>query len=610
MVKEAHVKRREIGYIALVAMLWVLIPAVATSAGCSCDNSDCFEDLTITEAGIDIVRGTYRFTRMHDGKASFENEAGVRIYHNGSEWIISGSGGTWYIHDSEQTVTPPASNWQTGPDGDIPLPRVSQPDECGGPPEITYVRFSTNPWSGQWVTEAKTVTLRIVSSKLLGDVRATIMDQPATLVSTWHRSDGHQYDFRYAPGATDPEGPVTFTLEYEDIAGRAGPRITEADEIVETSLHLPYCERSCPDGVYVYDRTPPTIPTRVYPEEGAIIRDGTVSLRWMESTDDLSGVNAYIITVRSSDGGFEDEFARDPGYGPEATLYYLEEGTYTWSISAVDYARNMSSSTTGTFTLDIPDGELVISKPLGYVALEEGGGYLEIITVGLSESPASDVRVVLEWDQQLSTEASEIVTSLDLTFTPTSWDAVPVCLYAVDDNAYEGFHAATIWGLTVSDDYDFDALDTTTTIYITDNDPLFQGVNVVAASESGEVLDIGIPEWMVPEGQDPPTMEGYVLSAAIEIGTPITGGVSIETAFGTPLISTQPTATLQQLLIEEIGHTLVEVTSQSLYYDLLRDGFYFSFETTNLEESLYLLTIEYEDGSTEDFLIELMAPAP
>jgi len=550
--------------VGLLATLVLLSTAAPVSARCTCDNSDCFEELEVTNAGIDVVRGTYQLYRMDDGKAEFENDAGVRIYHDGTEWVIQGSGGTWYIHESDDTVTPPASGWIMGPDGDIPMPEVSQPRECGGAPEITWVRFTTNPWNGKWISPGEAITFRVNSTKHLAETDLRVMGKSATLVSHYQHPDRHQFDFSYTPGPTDPEGPVSFTFDYEDIAGRAGPRITEADDLVETYLYLPYCDCT---GPYIYDRTPPTVPTRIYPEQGAIVRDSRVTLRWMESTDDLSGVNAYVITVRSSDGSFEDEFARDPDYGPEATLYYLDEGTYTWSISAVDYARNVSNSGTGTFTLDIPDGELVISKPLGYVALEEGGGCLEIITVGLSESPASDVRVVLEWDQQLSTEASEIVTSLDLTFTPTSWDAVPVCLYAVDDNAYEGFHAATIWGLTVSDDYDFDALDTTTTIYITDNDPLFQGV-------------------------------------------PITGGVSIETAFGTPLVGTQPMATLQQLLIEEGGHSLVGVASQSLYYDLLRDGFFFSFETDALEESLYLLTMEYEDGSAEDFLIELMAPAP
>jgi hypothetical protein len=596
------VKRRSTGYIALLTILSVLLLAGRAWALSSCVDDDCYEDIVVSGAGISICNGTYEFQGFIHDQCHFESASGMRLFVNASDgvWAIREGGYVYYTHSPTQEVIPPQTGWETGAFGDVPNPTVSRSRETGPAPTLTEVRLSTNPWTGSWVGLDKAITLRFYASKRLDTPAVTIMGHPVLVaVDHWAKS----YWATYRPTEGDAEGPITFTIDYQDLSGRSGPRITEQHPMVEVHSGM--------DGPYVFDRTPPTVPWRIYPEDGQILAGTQVTLRWSESTDAMCDDLRYQVTIRSQDGSFEDDFSVGSDR-TEMTYYRLEEGVYTWEVVALDRAGNVAASDEpGTFALDVPNGELILSKPGGTTPLVEGAECSNIINVGLSEAPTADVFVVLEWGNQISTEGPEPTTSLDLTLTPSNWEAIPVCLYAIDDDAYEGWHAATIWGLTVSTQYDFDALNASTSISITDNDPLFQGVTIGPAAESGNTLDIGIPEWMVPEGQDPPVMEGYVLSAAIEIGTPISGGVSILTAFGTPLVSTWgTTATLQQLLIEEGGHSLTEVSSQYVFYDILRGGFFFSFETDALEESLYLLTLEFEDGSAQDFLIELMAPMP
>jgi len=572
--------RRSTRALGIFAVASVALAGMGLAVMCSGD--DCYEDLIVTDAGIDITRGTYSFQRMVDGRAFFANDAGVHIEFWGGSWRIFDGGETYYVHSSRQGVTPPASGWELGVYGDVPYPSISQPRECGPPPTLTSVSLRTNPWNNEFVEPGESIVVSFRASKLLADMpRVRILGNTAGV--SRNGASGLEWRATYRPTVSDPEGPVTFTIDYEDWGGQAGPQFTEADA----------------SDVYILDRTPPTIPVKITPEDGATVEALRVYLEWQESTDEWSDRILYRVYVGSL---VEFVVMGTTSY----LLHALPEGTYTWDVLAFDDAGNESPDFfPGTFTVDIPDGELVVIQPHVGSFIDEGAECAYVGDIGLSSAPTADVEVTMTLSDQLQCAGCEPGSPFVLTFTPSDWQSRPVCLIAVDDDVYEGTQYQRVDITTTSEDPIYDNQNGLISLHIVDNEPILYGVTITPAGASGGFLDCGLPE-----GQAPVTIGGYTLAAVCEIGTALTGGLVITNSLGDPLRDNWFTVVLQPLRLEEAETWVLRPPEAFGMGDWERDvdEYRFEVDTGGLDPGYYVVVLTFEDGTTtREIFIELVA---
>ena len=121
--------------------------------------------------------------------------------------------------------------------------------------------------------------------------------------------------------------------------------------------------------VTLVDTTPPTPPTGLVAVSTADnaasnggTHDGTVTLTWTQSVDDV-GVDHYVVTQNPGPGSILPTSVAVPTLSQTG----MQDGTYTYTVSAVDAANNVSApnpSITVTVT-KIPDG--VAPAAVGFV---------------------------------------------------------------------------------------------------------------------------------------------------------------------------------------------------------------------------------------------------
>ena len=128
-----------------------------------------------------------------------------------------------------------------------------------------------------------------------------------------------------------------------------------------------------------------------------------------------------------------------------------------------------------------PGKDVVVSKDL--VALVEGSN--ANFTVRLSAAPEANVTVAVS----SSDAAAVTVTPASLTFTPTSYAAQTVTVEAVE-NAEMGHRDDVSISLAVtSTDTAYEGRDKTVDIFVADNDPVVQEIEVPGAGVAGLVID-------------------------------------------------------------------------------------------------------------------------
>ncbi len=91
------------------------------------------------------------------------------------------------------------------------------------------------------------------------------------------------------------------------------------------------------------DNTPPSIPNLISPAQNAILTDSFVRFYWNRSSDNVSGVNNYLINIANNSNftGAYDTILLDT-----TILRKLRDTTYYWRVRATDHANNQSSWST------------------------------------------------------------------------------------------------------------------------------------------------------------------------------------------------------------------------------------------------------------------------
>ncbi|UCF09827.1 MAG: hypothetical protein JSW65_07150 [Candidatus Bipolaricaulota bacterium] len=455
--------KSSVGGALLAAVLAALVSFAVLGADCTCVVGDCFEDIVITGAGMDAARGTYHFVGIVDGRPSYENSQGVVIYHRSTRWYID-QGRDGFYRVSSNAIYPPTRGWDIYEAGDIPLPQLSGGAECGAPPELYGVElYAHGPEAccgAGWTAVGGKVRLRLYPSRALAETPVvTIMGHN---VQPTANRDGTVWEAYYVLTEEDPEGDVVFTIDYESIGGMPGPQVTTTTD-----------GSGC-----IFDKTPPSVPGPLSPADGSTVPSDSVTFEWTPSIDDLSDhvyYTLYVFYYTLYMTGFEINLGTAGG---SWTSTGLPERTYTWYMTASDRSRNKSAwSPARTFTIDYPDGHLIISLDWNTSSrVEEGGGSCYRFGIGLSSAPVADVEVTVAIDTQLRTEQGQPGEDLVILFTPSAWGPEMVCLYAVDDGIIEDYQQSSPVVTTSSDDPIYDGLIRTVYMSIWDSELVPYGI--------------------------------------------------------------------------------------------------------------------------------------
>ncbi|MBU1767828.1 MAG: hypothetical protein KJ648_06990, partial [Candidatus Omnitrophica bacterium] len=116
------------------------------------------------------------------------------------------------------------------------------------------------------------------------------------------------------------------------------------------------------DANFIIDSIGPTAPTLLTPPNGSVTDEGTVTFTWEASTDNLTGIGSYEITIDTS---VVTQGATTSYTVPSA----LSEGLHTWEVRARDRAGNWGTpSSSWTFTVSFES-----TNPTVEVIIPNGG---------------------------------------------------------------------------------------------------------------------------------------------------------------------------------------------------------------------------------------------
>ncbi|WP_177195003.1 fibronectin type III domain-containing protein [Parapedobacter indicus] len=190
----------------------------------------------------------------------------------------------------------------------------------GVKPELTAVSIASDNTAD--VTLAKPddeITLTFIADEAIGLPTVTIAGNLATLSA----SDGepNSWQASYTMTADDEEGPIAFTIDYEDEAGNAGSTV----------------EATTDESIVTFDKTPPETPTSLAIERA----DGKLVISWDVNTEvDFALYRLYMGTDLNDLSESIDitDIAADSYIHAD-----LDNGTeYYYRIAAVDEAGNES----------------------------------------------------------------------------------------------------------------------------------------------------------------------------------------------------------------------------------------------------------------------------
>ena len=199
----------------------------------------------------------------------------------------------------------------------------------------------------------QTITL---SSNPSAPIHLTLDGTDPTLASTL-------YD---APWMDSVEGATEVRAAAETMTGELGP-VAEAMVVIDT--------------------VPPTEPTLTAPADGAWTHEMTPDLCWTPSTDAMSGVAAYTLTVDATD-------AWSGSSAPSCVASQLTDGDHVWTVRATDGAGHAASAATRVVRVDTapPSSQVApIVAPPGPVTLSgaaaDVGSGVAYVDVQIDDGP-------------------------------------------------------------------------------------------------------------------------------------------------------------------------------------------------------------------------------
>ncbi|MFC2095550.1 putative Ig domain-containing protein [Candidatus Bipolaricaulota bacterium] len=122
--------KRGCSRLAVVTVAMILVVGLGGGrvlADCTCINTDCYEDVIVSDAGTTQVNGTHVFDGMLNGKPSYAKGILAEIYYSEGKWIVT-SGAHGYAQLSS-AATPPAAGWELA-GGTAPAPTLSGGEAC------------------------------------------------------------------------------------------------------------------------------------------------------------------------------------------------------------------------------------------------------------------------------------------------------------------------------------------------------------------------------------------------------------------------------------------------------------------------------------------------
>src|SRR5690606_6338893 len=203
------------------------------------------------------------------------------------------------------------------------------------------------------------ITLAFIADEAIDLPAVTIAGNLATVSA----SDGapNSWQAKYTMAADDEEGPIAFTIDYEDEAGNAGSTV----------------EATTDESIVTFDKTPPETPTSLTIERA----DGMLVVRWDANTEvDFALYRLYT----GIDGNDLSEFIDITNIATDSYIHGdLDNGTeYYYRIAAVDKAGNESEwsdrlsgipKATQTITFDVLDDKVYGAEPFVLSATATSG---------------------------------------------------------------------------------------------------------------------------------------------------------------------------------------------------------------------------------------------
>ena len=140
-------------------------------------------------------------------------------------------------------------------------------------PTLTSVSISSNNTNHSWAKIGDMINVTLTANEtLLSDPAVTINGNTATV----SRISGNSYNATYTMIASDPEGRVVFTIDFSDLAGNAGIRVTATTD----------------SNSVTFDSIPPQSITDL---NSITIEHDRLNWTWTDpQTDDFSYVMVYI----------------------------------------------------------------------------------------------------------------------------------------------------------------------------------------------------------------------------------------------------------------------------------------------------------------------------
>ncbi len=209
----------------------------------------------------------------------------------------------------------------------------------GIPPSVSAVSImSSNEEDNTIAITGDDINISFAASEPLFETPGIIIAGHPAAVS----HDGLFYNATYTVQPSDADGPATFSIDYADLAGNAGPRKSSTDD--ESSVMI---DQSEPPGLAL-----------ITPVEGFIHDNNFVSLNFTASDDEDEDVD-YRLFIN----GVENTTGNVTCGGYKTVDLSLNEGEYNWSVTIWDSTGKYNSSDVLNFTVDTEAPELMLVSP-------------------------------------------------------------------------------------------------------------------------------------------------------------------------------------------------------------------------------------------------------
>ena len=238
----------------------------------------------------------------------------------------------------------------------------SNPQGIAVSPDGRYVVVvNANDDTVSVLTDSPFITIASTNPSILGDNSAT----ESTI--TWSSDMAGTFQIEVGGNGTIGSGSIISTGSVE--ADKNAEAVVSTDDLTlgEGTYDVFIYVTSSDSGAVgrtstelILDNTPPTVPSDVSAKTSG---DGTLTVQWSASTDEVSGIDTYRIYFGTSSGVYDDpESPLDAGNSTSMVVSGLESGvTYYFVVAAVDKAGNESDRSEETNGIPIFVGGSVTS---------------------------------------------------------------------------------------------------------------------------------------------------------------------------------------------------------------------------------------------------------